>query len=59
MKEEELYIILLVSGFFAIYFIPAIILAVFHQGPIEYMIALTIFLFVGSILWPKDMVLRG
>lgn len=59
MKEEELYTILLLSGFAAIYIIPVIILAIFHQGPLEYVVALTIFILIGMIFWPEDAVLRG
>ncbi len=59
MKEEELYTILIASGFAVIYIIPAIVLAILHLGAAEYVVALTVFLLVGSMLWPHDMVLRG
>ncbi len=59
MKDEELYTTLLVGGFAAIYIIPAVILAIFHQGALEYVIALTIFIVIGMIFWPEDAVLRG
>lgn len=50
---------LITIGFVAIYIIPAIILAIFHQGAPEYVIALTLFLAAGMIFWPEDAVLRG
>lgn len=59
MKEEELYTTLLIIGFAAIYIVPAIILAIFKQGPAEYVIALTIFILIGATFWPEDAVLRG
>lgn len=59
MKEEELYTILLIGGFIAIYLVPAIILAIFNAGAAEYVVALTIFILIGAIFWPEDAVLRG
>lgn len=59
MKEEELYTILLFGGLIALYIVPAIIIALFRAGAIEYMVALTIFILIGAIFWPEDAVLRG
>jgi len=58
MKDEERNTLLIIGGMLAVYVIPAIILAIFRAGAIEYVVALTIFIAVGVIFWDAGAVLR-
>lgn len=58
MKDEERNTLLIIGGMFAIYVIPAIILAIFHAGALEYVVAMTVFIAVGVIFWDAGAVLR-
>lgn len=58
MKPEELYTISIIVGILLLYIVPTIILAFFHAGAAEYLVALTIFMIAGMIFWHAGAILR-
>ncbi len=57
-KEEELYTILILTGLAAVFIVPAIILAILDKSPWEYLVAISIFILLGTIFWDSEAVLR-
>lgn len=58
MKPEELYTILIIGGILFLYIVPAVILMIFNAGAREYLVAFTLFMFLGMIFWPAGAILR-
>lgn len=58
MKPEELYTAMILSAIVIIFVVPTIILALFHAGPVEYFVAISLFFIFGIIFWNAGAVLR-
>ncbi|MBU3924694.1 hypothetical protein KKG29_01110 [Patescibacteria group bacterium] len=58
IKEEELYTILIFLGLVAIFIAPAVVLAILGKSPWEYLVAISIFVLIGTIFWDSEAVLR-